>query len=51
MKGYYLRLQDLMVNIYAKEYLIIGLVGFFCVSGLIGCEIYFITDSENQAVK
>lgn len=43
-----MRMQDLMTNIYAKEYIILALVGFFCVLALIGSEVYFINASQEQ---
>ena len=51
VKSYYIKLQELMLNVYAKEYIILGLVAFFCVLGLVGCEAYYITDSQDQAQK
>jgi hypothetical protein len=37
IKSYYLRAQELLGKLYAKEYLVVGLLGVVGVGGLLAC--------------
>lgn len=42
IKNYYLKAQELLGNLYAKEYIILGIVVLLAVGGLLICEGYFL---------
>jgi hypothetical protein len=49
VKSYYLRTQDLLANVYAKEYLLLAVLAVLAVCGLLGCEGYFLGEAKAQA--
>lgn len=51
IKNYYLKAQELLENLYAKEYIILGMVLLVAVGGLLACESYFLLLAGDQALN
>lgn len=49
IKNYYLKAQELLGNLYAKEYVILAVVVLVALGGLLGCEGYFLFRAGDQA--
>lgn len=49
IKSYYIKAQELIRNLYSKEYILLGAVLVAAVGGLLLCEGYFLFRADGQA--